>query len=124
MTQHVRFKAGDVLFHQGDDGDRVLQINTGGVEISRKVGRESVVLGYVQGGEWVGEMGVMEHRPRSATARAVADGSAEILTVQEFLDQVAGDPRCGARASPPSQYQAHDRGQDRRRPDKYGPNAN
>ena len=40
-------------------------------------------------------MGVMEHRQRSATARAVADGSAEILTVQEFLDRVAGDPVVG-----------------------------
>ena len=92
MTQHMTFKAGEVLFHQGDASDRVLQINTGEVEVLRKLGSDFVLLGYVHEGEWLGEMGVMENRQRSATARATTDGSAEILTVQEFLDRVAGNP--------------------------------
>ena len=90
---HIMFKADDVLFREGDTSDRVLHINTGEIEIFASSVRASVVLGYVHGGEWVGEMGVMERRPRSATARAVRDGTADLLTVQEFLDRVAGDPR-------------------------------
>lgn len=31
MTQHIMFKAGDVLFHQGDASDRVLHVNSGEV---------------------------------------------------------------------------------------------
>lgn len=92
MAQHVKFKAGEVLFHQGDASDRVFQVNSGEVEILRELGSDSIVLGHVHEGEWLGEMGVMEHRQRSATARAAADGSAEVLTVEEFLERVTGDP--------------------------------
>ena len=50
-----------------------------------------VLLGHVRGGEWLGEMGVIEGRSRSATARA-ADGEVEVLTARQFLEQVSSDP--------------------------------
>jgi len=40
----------------------------------------------------VGEMGVIEGRSRSATARAVTDGEAEVLTARQFLERVSSDP--------------------------------
>jgi CRP-like cAMP-binding protein len=48
-----------------------------------------VLLGHVRGGEWLGEMGVIEGRSRSATARAATDG---VLTARQFLEQVSSDP--------------------------------
>jgi len=39
-----------------------------------------------------GEMGVIEGRSRSATARAVTDGEAEVLTARQFLERVSSDP--------------------------------
>jgi hypothetical protein len=45
----------------------------------------------VRGGEWLGEMGVIEGRSRSATARAAADGEVEVLTARQFLEQVSSD---------------------------------
>jgi CRP/FNR family transcriptional regulator, cyclic AMP receptor protein len=50
-----------------------------------------VLLGHVRGGEWLGEMGVIEGRSRSATARA-ADGEVEVLTARQLLEQVSSDP--------------------------------
>lgn len=87
-----RFKRGDVLFQQGDASDRVLRVTRGEIEILRQVGAASVLLGRVREGEWLGEMGVIENRARSATARAAADGEAEILTAGQFLERVSRDP--------------------------------
>jgi hypothetical protein len=44
------------------------------------------------GGEWLGEMGVIEGRSRSSTARAVTDGEVEVLTARQFLERVSSDP--------------------------------
>jgi len=87
-----RFKAGDILFHQGDASDRVLRLKSGEVEILREVGAAAVLLGRVKPGEWLGEMGVIENRVRSATARAATDGEAETLSAADFLDRVSADP--------------------------------
>jgi CRP-like cAMP-binding protein len=92
MTTQHRFNKGDVLFRQGDVSDSALRVSSGEIEVLREVGTASVVLGHVQAGEWLGEMGVVENRSRSATARAVTDGAVEILTARQFLDRVSSDP--------------------------------
>ena len=92
MTTLSGFKKGDVLFRQGDASDRVLHVRLGDIEVLREVGAANLLLGHVRGGEWLGEMGVLESRERSATARAATDGEAEILTPQEFLQRVSSDP--------------------------------
>jgi len=92
MTAPRQFKKGDVLFRQGDPSDNVLRVRTGEIEVLREVGSAFVLLGHAREGEWLGEMGVIEHRSRSATARATADSSVEIMTAQEFLERVSTDP--------------------------------
>jgi CRP-like cAMP-binding protein len=93
LTTLSQFKKGDVLFRQGDASDRVLRVTSGEIEVLREVGEASIVLGNVRQGEWLGEMGVIENRNRSATARAASDGAVEILTAQQFLDRMTNDPR-------------------------------
>jgi CRP/FNR family cyclic AMP-dependent transcriptional regulator len=92
MTTLSQFKKGDLLFRQGDASDRVVRVRRGEIEVLREVGATSVLLGHVRGGEWLGEMGVIEGRSRSATARAAADGEVEVLTARQFLDRVSSDP--------------------------------
>jgi CRP-like cAMP-binding protein len=65
-----RFEAGEALFRQGDPSDVALQILSGSVDVLREVGDDAIVLGTVRAGEFVGEMGVLEGRTRSATVRA------------------------------------------------------
>jgi CRP-like cAMP-binding protein len=91
MTPTRRYNKGEILFHQGDPSDYVLRVSSGEIEILREVGDASVVLGHAGAGEWLGEMGVIENRVRSATARAVTDGAAEVLTARRFLDRVSRD---------------------------------
>ena len=92
MAKLSQFKKGDLLFQQADASDRVLRVRSGEVEVLREVGAATVLLGHARGGEWLGEMGVIEGRSRSATARAATDGEVEVLTARQFLEQVSSDP--------------------------------
>lgn len=91
MAQSIQFKSGDLLFRRGDASDCVFWVRHGEIEVLRENGDNAILIGHVRGGEWLGEMGVIEGRSRSATARAVSDGAAEVLTPQEFLDRVSRD---------------------------------
>jgi CRP/FNR family cyclic AMP-dependent transcriptional regulator len=89
----LRVKPGDILFREGDESDRVLWVSSGEIEVLRGIGGEQVVIGHARASEWLGEMGVIENRPRSATARAASDGEIQALTAREFLDRVSKDAR-------------------------------
>ena len=86
------FEQGEILFRQGDPSDVAIQILAGSADVLRGVGDEAIVLGTVQAGDFVGEMGVLEGRPRSATVRATAPLEAELVERQAFLDRVSDEP--------------------------------
>jgi CRP/FNR family cyclic AMP-dependent transcriptional regulator len=77
-----RFETGEALFRQGDPSDVALQILSGSVDVLREVGDDAIVLGTVRAGEFVGEMGVLEGRTRSATVRAAGPVEAELIERQ------------------------------------------
>ena len=85
--------AGQVLFREGDTADSVFRLVSGSVDILRELDGDPILLGTVGAGQFIGEMGVVENRPRNATARAASDVEVEILTPTEFLDQIARSPR-------------------------------
>jgi hypothetical protein len=89
---YTYFSAGDLLFREGDPADGVFRLFSGAVDILRELDGEPILLGTVGAGQFIGEMGVVENRPRSATARAASEVEAEILTPAEFFDQIAGSP--------------------------------
>jgi len=70
----VAFARGDVLFHEGDPGDRLFVIRSGKIKLGRRSsdGRENLLS--VQGpGEMFGELSLFDPGPRTATATVVAD---------------------------------------------------
>jgi CRP/FNR family transcriptional regulator, cyclic AMP receptor protein len=86
------FAEGQVLFREGDPADCVFRLLSGVVDILRELDGDPILLGTVGAGQFIGEMGVVENRPRSATARAASEVEVEILTPTEFLDHIAGSP--------------------------------
>jgi len=92
MTR-VHFAEGQILFTEGDPADSVLRLLSGTVDILRELDGDPILLGTVGAGQFIGEMGVVENRPRSATARAASEVEVEILTPNEFLDQIASSPQ-------------------------------
>jgi len=92
MTR-AHFAEGQVLFREGDPADSVFRLLSGTVDILRELDGDPILLGTVGAGQFIGEMGVVENRPRNATARAASEVEVEILTPTEFLDQIARSPR-------------------------------
>jgi CRP/FNR family cyclic AMP-dependent transcriptional regulator len=92
MTR-THFAEGQVLFREGDLPDSVFRLLSGSVDILRELDGDPILLGTVGAGQFIGEMGVVENRPRSATARAASDVQVEIFTPTEFLDHIASSPR-------------------------------
>jgi CRP-like cAMP-binding protein len=92
-----RFQAGDVLFRQGDPSDHVVLITSGTVDVIREIGADSIRLGTAKEGEFLGEMGALESRVRSATAVATSDLEVELIGRQQFLERVSGEPELAHR---------------------------
>jgi CRP-like cAMP-binding protein len=87
-----RFDPDAVLFRQGDPSDEVILILSGSADVLRESGDDAILLGTVRAGEFVGEMGVLEGRMRSATVRAAEAVEAELIERQAFLERVSAEP--------------------------------
>ena len=74
------FAAGTVLFEEGQPGDYMYVVQSGEVEIRRVVGETERVLAILSPGEFLGEMAILNGRPRSATA--VVRTPARLLVIE------------------------------------------
>ncbi|WP_437681056.1 Crp/Fnr family transcriptional regulator [Sorangium sp. So ce131] len=59
---------GDVLFREGESGDVMFVIQSGAVRITKSVAGEDKLLAVLGPGEFVGEMAILNQKPRNATA--------------------------------------------------------
>lgn len=87
------YPAGTVLFHQGDPGDRVYTIWSGRlrIQLERQL-PEPVVLRDCYPGDMVGEMSLVDNRPRSATVLVAEDSRLISLSRADFQKLVTGSP--------------------------------
>jgi CRP-like cAMP-binding protein len=74
------FKAGSVLFEEGQPGDYMYVVQSGEVEIRRQVGETERVLAVLTPGDFLGEMAILNSRPRSASA--VVRTNARLLVIE------------------------------------------
>lgn len=86
------YKAGEILFCQGDPGDRVFLIRRGLIEIYAESGGKRRRLNLRGRGEVIGEMAVLDGKGRSATAVALTDVETHTLTTVEFEDLLMQRP--------------------------------
>jgi CRP-like cAMP-binding protein len=68
------FRAGEVVFKEGDFPDRLYLIGKGEAEVTKDVpGAVPAVLARMGPGEFFGEIGIIGNSPRTATVRAATD---------------------------------------------------
>ncbi len=90
--EQCEFKPGDLILQEGDPSDLVYETISGEVEIFTKLEDRTIILGTVKSGEFLGEMGIIEHRPRNASARAKTQVTALRLEKWEFLKLMSENP--------------------------------
>jgi CRP/FNR family cyclic AMP-dependent transcriptional regulator len=82
-----------VLFRSGDSGDAMYLIETGRVRISvHDEDKEEVTLAELAGGDFFGEMALIDGKQRSADARVIEDARLAILDREKFLAFVRSNP--------------------------------
>lgn len=70
LAEEMVLEVGDVLFEEGSQGDRAYVIEEGALEVFKMSNRREVLLAVLGPGQVLGEMALLENRPRNATVRA------------------------------------------------------
>ena len=87
---------GETIFEQGEPSDAAYVIVDGRVRLSRRAHGSESVIAHLGAGEMLGEMGLFDHPPRAATARAAGAVTAEVIPAQAFLGPSEGKRSGGA----------------------------
>ncbi|HEV7858396.1 MAG TPA: DUF1003 domain-containing protein [Pyrinomonadaceae bacterium] len=87
------FKRESSLFRSGDKGDAMYLIETGRVRISVKdEDGQEVTLAELAGGDFFGEMAILDGQARSADATVLEDARLAVLSRKDFHSFVRSNP--------------------------------
>ena len=88
MTEDLEIPAGGVLCKEGETGQEFFVIVDGKIEVTRK-GRRLAARG---GGDFVGEIALLEDVPRTATVKAKTGLRVFVLTRKDFRHLIDENP--------------------------------
>ena len=88
-----RLEAGDTLFRQGDVADAAYFIVGGRLSVLTDHDGDERLIAELGRGEVVGELGLLDRAPRSATVRAVRDTTLAAFSTEMFEELVAASPQ-------------------------------
>ena len=93
MSEIKKFKKGQVVFNEGTWEMTMFSITSGkiGIYANYGTGKEQL-LTELEKGKFFGEMGLIEARPRSATAVALEDSELELIDSDNVSDYFRNDP--------------------------------
>jgi len=94
----LKYKAGDVIFTEGQIGDCLYVVRSGGITLTRKRDGQDALVAQIPSGELVGELALMGDPQRRETAKAAV--ASELIEVkrQAFVELTErGDARVLAR---------------------------
>jgi CRP-like cAMP-binding protein len=92
-----RFPQGQLLFHEGDQGEDMYIIQSGRVAIKKKVEGGETTLAVLEKGDFFGEMAILERQPRSASAEMLEDGDLIVIAGEIFGDMIKANPEIAVR---------------------------
>ncbi|MBU0799624.1 MAG: cyclic nucleotide-binding domain-containing protein [Alphaproteobacteria bacterium] len=88
LNRDVYYK-GHTIIEQGADGNRAFYIEKGQVEVLVRDGHHEVRVAILGPGEIFGEMALIEHEDRSATARAYTDATVTVISAHDLEDKIS-----------------------------------
>src|SRR5512139_3640396 len=86
--QLLEFGPGDVVFRQGERGDRLFVVKSGVLEVvaAPTDGSEPAVVAYLGTGEVIGELALLTGSPRSASVRSPEHAELFVVDKAVFFD--------------------------------------
>jgi CRP-like cAMP-binding protein len=82
---------GDILIHEGTSAPAIYVIVGGRAEVRKaRPDGSQALLGFVEPGEVVGEMALIDNQPHMATVVACEQTEVAVMSRQEFLRQLEG----------------------------------
>ncbi len=82
------YAPGQYIFKEGDPGDEMFIIHSGAVKITKKTDEGEKTLVVLTSGDFFGEMAVIDHEPRSASAIAEKETVCIALNEELFEQQM------------------------------------
>ncbi len=89
LSQERRLAPGELLFREGETGDKLYVVLAGQVRISKDIpGAGEEALAIMDRGDYFGEMALIDQKPRSADARAHDRGAVVLAIPSEVLRNI------------------------------------
>jgi len=92
LSPHVRevsYKAGELLCQEGDPGQEMFVLVFGALRIFK----EKRTIATITPVDYVGEMAIIETKPRSASIAALEDSNLLVIPAEQFRSLLAGQPQ-------------------------------
>ena len=91
------FPAGTVLFREGEQGDTMYVVQSGKVRITKDGADGHKTLAVLGAGEFLGEMAILNNKPRTATATVDTDARMLVLDARTFEQMVVSNTEIAVR---------------------------
>lgn len=87
------FRAGELIFAEGDSGHEAYVVEYGRVEVYKTVKDVVVSLGIIVQGGIFGEMALIDDQPRMASARAADETACVVIAKERLAEQLEKAPK-------------------------------
>lgn len=87
------YKKGISLFHENDHTRELYLIQSGRVKVYRKINNREIELAVLKKGAVLGEMALIDGKPRSASAIACEDSTVILIDAETFHQRISGVPQ-------------------------------
>ncbi|WP_111979969.1 N-acyl amino acid synthase FeeM domain-containing protein [Algibacillus agarilyticus] len=93
--EYLLIDRGNVIFNENDQGDEAFLINKGRVEITKSINNNenTLSLATLNRGALLGELSLIDHEPRSASAVTLTNCEFIVLNHDIFWQKVTDEPR-------------------------------
>lgn len=88
----LHLKDGAIVFNQGDEADGMYTVVSGKVRVFTRTEGHETTLSVLSQGDFFGEMSLLTHKPRSASAVAAGDVELRYMSGTEFERRYLSDP--------------------------------
>src|ERR1700733_4933201 len=91
------YRAGEVLFREGESGEEMFVIQSGTVQITKHASGEERPLATLGRGEFLGEMAILNGKPRTATAIVLEDARVLVIDAKTLETMISKNPEIALR---------------------------